>query len=370
MNHMRVAILHDYLNQYGGAERVLEAFLELFPEADLFTLLYDAEKTRGAFERNIRKTSFLDNYVVRRKHRAFIPLMPLAARLLKYDGLYDLVLSSSAGYGKGIGIRGRYHISYCHSPLRYAWEIDYLKDLPFTPWPLKEVVVQPIAHRLRAWDRRSANRVNLFLANSNYIAKKVRSYYGRDATVIYPPVDTALFRPDRTLGGEPYYLMVGRLLYYKRFELGIQAFNQLRKRLLVVGRGPEAAKLAGQATSRKIEFIPYASDDDLRVLYSNAQALIFPQIEDFGLVAAEAQACGTPVLAYRGGGAEEIVVDGTTGLFFNTQRPEAIVEAVRHFETMELDRTSIRRLSYRFSKEEFRRKILGVVRDSGCVQTV
>lgn len=361
---MRVAVLHDYLNQSGGAERVLLAILGIFPDADLYTLLYDKDKTSGLFEKNITKTSFLDSRLVREKHRAFIPFMPMAAKRLKAKG-YDLVISSTAGYGKGIAVEAPYHICYCHSPLRYAWEIDYLKDLPFAPWPLKEMVVKPIANRLKAWDKKAAERVNLFVANSKFIAKKINSYYGRDAVVLYPPVDTDVFYPDTETERGNYYLMVGRLLYYKRFDLGIQAFNRLKKPLYIIGRGPETEKLKSLATSPLITFVPYVTDGELRKLYSGAQALVFPQVEDFGLVAAEAQACGCPVLAYRGGGAEEIVMNRKTGLFFGEQRPEAIMESVRESETMRWNRAVIAKNAERFSAAAFRRGFEAVVRNAG-----
>ena len=169
---MRVAIFHDYLNQFGGAERVLQALLEIFPDADLYTLLYDKEKTFGLFEKNIKKTSFLDYPIVRKKHRAFIPLMPLAAAKIRIDGDYNLIISSTAGYAKGFNYRHQndennpYHISYCHSPLRYAWEIDYLKNLPVSPWPIAhQTFSHPIAEWLKKWDKKASKKVNLFIAN-------------------------------------------------------------------------------------------------------------------------------------------------------------------------------------------------------------
>ncbi len=247
---------------------------------------------------------------------------------------------------------------YCHSPLRYAWEIDYLKNLKFSPRAFSNLVAYPIARWLKEWDRRAARKVNLFMANSEFIAEKIKSYYGRDAVVVYPPVDTELFYPELQSGRKEYYLMVGRLLYYKGFDLGIAAFNQLQKLLKIVGRGPELPKLKKLVKSPLIEFIESAGDDELRLLYSNAKALIFPQIEDFGLVAAEAQACGTPVIAFAKGGAREIVLDKKTGIFFTEQTPEKIVEAVRNFEYLTPDRRAIARSALRFSKEVFRTNIL------------
>ena len=364
---MKVAILHDYLNQFGGAERVVKVLLEIFPQADLYTLLYDKQKTSGLFDRNIKKTSFMDIPFIRNHHRMFIPFMPFAAKHLTSPEKYDLVISSTAGYGKGINVRGKYHISYCHTPLRYAWEIDYLKNLSASPRPLSNAIAYPIARRLREWDKRSASRVNLFIANSTFIADKIKSYYGRDAVVVNPPVNLKIFFPEPTAAKRDYYLMAGRLLYYKGFDLGIAAFNQLQKPLKIVGQGPELEKLMKMARSQKIEFITKADDRELRKLYANAKALLFPQIEDFGLVAAEAQACGTPVIAYERGGIRDIVINKKTGLFFNEQTPAAIVEAVKDFENMSFSRSSIAKAAERFSKENFIREFLEILRSYGLM---
>lgn len=364
--------MHDYLNQFGGAERVLLALLEIFPNADLYTLLYDDKKTFGFFRKNIKKTSFLDIPLVRRKHRAFIPLMPFAARLLKVDEDYDLVISSTAGYAKGFNVIHRrsdsnpFHVSYCHSPLRYAWEIDYLKNLEISPWPFHKSVFHPVAKIFRRWDKRMSRNVNLFIANSRHIADKVRSYYGRDSLVIYPPVDTDVFYPEPTAPRKDYYLMAGRLLYYKGFDLGIKAFNKLKKPLKVVGAGPEIQKLRELADPDYIEFIPFLGDEELRRTYSDAKALVFPQIEDFGLVAAEAVSCGTPVIAYNQGGGREIVKHRETGFLFDEQSVEALIEAIRDFEGISFDRARIARAAKIFSKEHFKEEIGRVLKENGC----
>jgi len=364
---MRIAITHDYLNQFGGAERVLKTLIEMFPEADLYTLLYDKEKTNGIFEGKVKGTSFLDMPGVKSRHRAFIPLMPLATALMKPKEKYDLVISSTAGYGKGIKIKAPYHISYCHSPLRYAWEIDYLKNLPFSPWPLSHYVSHPIAHLLRNWDRKAAQNVNFFIANSDFIASKIRAYYGRDAVTVYPPVDTKTFYLEPETKQKDYYLMVGRLLYYKGFDWGILAFNQLRKPLKIVGRGPELEKLKKLAKSPLIEFVSNnPKDSELRKIYNEAKALIFPQIEDFGLVAAEAQACGLPVIAFDQGGGREIVEHKKTGILFNQeQSPEAIAKAVREFENFHFNRKAIAKSAERFSKENFKKNFLAAAERFG-----
>lgn len=366
---MKVAILHDYLNQYGGAERVLKVLLDLFPDADLYTLLYDEKKTKELFKGRVTKTSFLDNPFIGNHHRAFIPFMPFAAATLTSPrNPYDLVISSTAGYGKGINIAGKVHVSYCHSPLRYAWEFDYLKSVPFSPWPLRKAVLQPIARVLKYWDRNAAGRVDVFLANSHFIADKVNAYYGRKAEVVYPPVDTAFWKPlSRTelKTNQPstknYYLMVGRLLYYKRFDLGIRVFNALKKPLVIIGAGPEEEKLKKLATSPLITFIRDPSDEELRRYYARAKAVVFPQVEDFGLVAAEAQACGTPVIAYGKGGGAEIVIDGVSGLHFASQTPEALMDAIAKFESQSFSRPAIVANAKRFSQSTFVKDVKRVI---------
>lgn len=362
---VRVAILHDYLNQFGGAERVLKALLEIFPRADIYTLLYDKKRTRGMFRKHKIYTSFLDKPFIRKRHRFFIPLMPFAARMFRKRGTYDLAISSSAGYAKGFSIRTQFHVCYCHSPLRYAWEIEYLKDIPFSPRSFSRAIADPIARRLRKWDKKVSESVNVYIANSRHIGEKIRSYYGRDAAVVYPPVDRSVFYPDAAPEKGDYYLMVGRLLYYKRFDLGILAFNRLRRHLKIIGRGPEEKQARKIADPKYIEFIPYVKDSELRRLYSTARALIFPQVEDFGLVAAEAQACGLPVIAYGRGGAKEIVTHRETGLLFHEQTPEAIMNTVRDFELMRFDRKKIADSAKRFSKENFKKNFLSSLAEAG-----
>ncbi|MGC9610832.1 MAG: glycosyltransferase [Minisyncoccia bacterium] len=363
---MRIAITHDYLNQSGGAERVLKAILEIFPDADLYTLLYDKEKTNGIFEGQVKGTSFLDWPWIKRHHRIFIPFMPLAVFFMRPKEKYDLVISSTAGYAKGFRIKAPYHVSYCHSPLRYAWEIDYLKNLSFSPKPLSNFIGQPIARLLRKWDRSAAQKVNFFIANSKFIASKIKSYYGREAVVVYPPVDPKTFYFETETKQKDYYLMVGRLLYYKGFDLGIMALSRLRKPLKIVGRGPELEKLKKMAKSPLIEFITdNPSDRELRKIYNEARALIFPQTEDFGLVAAEAQTCGLPVIAFDQGGGREIVEHKKTGILFKEQSSDGIVNAMNELENLSFNRKNIAKSAERFSKDAFKENFIAALRQFG-----
>lgn len=362
---MKIAVTHDYLNQFGGAERVLGTLLEIFPDADLYTLLYDSEKVGGIFEENMTGSSFLDNSFIRNNHRMFIPFMPAASKMLGGDKKYDLIFSSTAGYAKGFGIDADYHISYCHSPLRYAWEFNEMGDFDNAPWPLRKFA-EPVAEMLRKWDKSASENVNLFIANSEFISNKINSYYNRSAKVVYPPVDSDKFYLDEhTLESDgDYYLMVGRLLYYKLFDLGIEAFNKLDKPLKVVGSGPEEDIFKEKANDN-IDFVSHVSDRNLRVIYNNAKGLIFPQVEDFGLVAAEAQMCGVPVISYNKGGGSEIVEDNKTGLLFENQDVESIIDCVRKAEEMDFDREYIAKRAKKFSKERFKDEISSIIKESG-----
>ena len=355
---MRIALAHDYLNQYGGAERVLESFCEIFPDAPIYTLFYDEEKTRGKFKGKKIITSFLNNKFVINNHRLFIPLMPLAAFFMKIDSDYDMILSSSAGFGKGIRTgKNTVHVSYCHTPLRYAWE--YYK---YFNWPdYLKILAAPVFWYLRKWDRWAGRKSQKLIANSKYIAEKIKNYYGKKAEVIYPPVDTEKFciKP-KVIKGD-YFLATGRLIHYKKFDLIIKTFNKLNLPLLIVGNGPELENLKQLARSPKIEFLPFVSDEQLTVLYNGAQAFIFPQVEDFGLVAAEAQACGIPVIALNQGGGREIVSNNHTGILFNNQTVDDLIMAIKRFQINQYDKKLIRESALRFSKTKFKKAILKAV---------
>lgn len=366
---MRVALVHDYLNQLGGGERVLKVFLGLFPRADLYTLLYDPVRTRGRFEGRAVRTSFLDFPLARRSHRPFIPLMPLAISSIELRG-YDLIISDTAGYAKGVSYARRgdrpFHLSYCYTPIRYAWEpADHFRR------PLFAALGAPAFAYLRAWDRRAAQRPDTILAISSHIRERIRQCYGRDAAVLYPPL-RQIFSHDPAAPRGDYYLAVGRLLHYKRFDIAIEACAAAGRPLVVAGTGPELKRLkatsdpstrlrAGKARG-EVTFLEFVPDDEkLRDLYRSARALIFPQVEDFGLVAAEAIACGTPVLAFRGGGAPEIVREGTSGLLVSDQTAAAFADAIREFEAREWRRAAIAAEAARFSEEAFIRGFLAAL---------
>ena len=358
---MKVALVHDYLNQYGGGERVLEVLMEMFPEAPIYTILHDSQRTLDRFSERVARTSFLDFSLARKRHRLFIPLMPLAAQSLNLKNKYDLIISDTAGFAKGIkydSVQTK-HISYIHTPLRYAWETnDYFSN------PFLKTFAAPIFRYLCRWDYKMGQRPDTLIANSDFIAGKIKKYYNREAKVIYPPVDTEKFYRD---GSNPnnYYLAVGRLLHYKRFDLIVDVFAALGLPLKIVGSGPEEENLKAKIAKygvENIELVPFIdTEGGLRKLYNQAKAVIFPQVEDFGLVAAEAQACGAPILAYGVGGALEIVKNGTTGVLFDKQTPEALIGAIHSFEKLDFDREKISQSAKRFSKAQFKQNMMDVV---------
>lgn len=365
IKNMRVALVHDYLNQWGGAERVLEVFAEMFPEAPIFTIMYDKARTLEKFGNKKIFTSFLDKPLVRKNHRPFIPLMPLAMRFLKVPADFDLVISSSASFAKGVRCgKQTKHLSYIHTPLRYAWENEYL---PPETTNLERLLYKPLLGYLRRWDYRAAQKPEVLIANSEFIAEKIRQFYKRDAIVVYPPVDLSVFYPDsksQIANSKSYFLAIGRLLHYKKFDLVIHTFRELGLPLKVVGQGPEEEKLKKMALGAPdIQITPFVKTEaEVRALYQNARAVTFPQVEDFGLVAAEAIACGTPVIAYNYGGSKE-TVNAHSGILFPQQTKEWLTKAVREFIEKEADFKPeiVSEQAKKFSKENFIREIRKVI---------
>jgi glycosyltransferase involved in cell wall biosynthesis len=352
---MRIALVHDYLVQYGGAERVLECFCELWPEAPIYTLVHNPSAMHGKFSDKKIKTSFIQKFpFAPKRHRIFPQFMPMAIESFDFSP-YDVVLSDSSSYAKGI-ITGSetLHICYMHTPMRYAWDDchKYTQDFYF-PSAIKKLV--PLAMNfIRVLDRSSADRPDKIIANSNFVRKRIKKYYRRDAEVIHPPAETKKFFLSQKQ--ENYFLMVGRLINYKRFDIAIEAFNKLKIPLKIIGRGPELKRLRKKA-GPNIEFLGRVPDEELAKCYSKCQAFIFPQEEDFGIVAVEAMASGRPVIAYRGGDIPEHLQEGKTGIFIEKQTPESIVEAVRKFDSGDYDPDYIRQSVLGFDKEIFKSRI-------------
>ncbi len=359
---MKIALVHDYLTQSGGAERVLKAFSELFPDAPIFTLVYDPAGTHFEFEGKNIHTSFLQKIPgSRRFHRAFLPLMPFAIERLDLRD-FDVVLSDAECFGKGvITAPGALHICYCHTPPRFLWagfqEHILQSPLPFFMKPLMPFFLT----WLRVWDLQSATRPDTFLANSEFVAQRIKKYYRRDARVIYPPVALSQFNKPFTKAD--YYLLLMRLVPYKRPDIVIHAFNELGLPLKVVGAGPLFSSLKKMARPN-IEFLGAIPHRNVAPFYGHALALLFPQEEDFGISAVESCAAGTPVIAFNKGGAQEIIKQGVNGLFFCQQTPEAVCKAVKDFQRMHFDDKLIRDSVQRFDEERFKKEILKVIENS------
>ena len=354
---MKVAVVHDWLVTYAGAERVLEQIIALYPEADIFSLVdFLPDDARGFILGKRARTSFIQRLPrAREKYRSYLPLMPLAIGRMDMRG-YDLVISSSYAVAKGVRTSGgQPHLCYCHSPIRYAWDLreQYLSESGLDRG-VKGFMARRLLDYIKAWDRATSGRPDRYIANSAYIADRIMRAYGRESRVIHPPVDTEGFPLSRSHGD--YYLTASRMVPYKRVPLIVEAFSMMpQRRLVVIGDGPEMPR-ARQRASANVELLGYQGGDVLRERMQGARAFVFAAEEDFGIVPVEAQACGTPVIAYGRGGALETVVDGVTGVFFSEQTPGAIVEAVERFEAMcgAFSPEAIRRNAERFGVERFR----------------
>jgi glycosyltransferase involved in cell wall biosynthesis len=365
---MKVAIVHDWLTVAGGAEKVLAQFLTLFPEADLFTVVdFLPEKDRGFLEGRKVTTSFIQKLpLAEQKYRWYLSLMPLAVEQFDLSD-YDLVLSSSYAVAKGV-ITGpdQVHISYVHSPMRYAWDLQhqYLRESGLDRGLLGWVAKWQLS-RLRIWDQRTSNGVDTFIANSQFIARRIRKVYGREAAVVYPPVDVDKLPMEKDK--DDYYVTVSRMVPYKRIDLIAEAFRWLpERRLVVIGAGPEFLKVREKA-GPNVELLGAQPTEVVHRYLRRARAFLFAAEEDFGIAPVEAQACGTPVIAYGRGGVLESIAGpnsaNPTGLFYPEQTPQALAAAIREFEA----RASVfspfacRRNAMRFSVARFQQEIRALV---------
>ncbi len=352
----RVAVVHDWLPVYAGAERVLEQILAVVPQADVFSLVEFLPDDQRAFlgGRDVT-TSFIQRLPFARKYyRYYIGLAPLAIEQFDLRG-YDIVISSSYVVGKAVlTTPGQLHVSYVHSPIRYAWDLyfQYLEEGRLERG-VRSWFARLILHYLRQYDVATANRVDHYVANSSFVARRVAKTYRRTAKVIHPPVDVDAFslQSDK----EDFYLTVSRLVPYKRIDIVAEAFSQLPDRkLLIVGDGPERARIAEKA-GPNVELLGYRSSEEVADLMGRAKAFVFAAEEDFGIVPCEAQAAGTPVIGFGSGGLTETVIEGETGMFFHTQTPDAIADAIRRFESAgSFAPERVRANALRFSIDEFR----------------
>ncbi len=361
---MKIALVHDYLVQCGGAERVLECFTEIFPEAHIYTIMYDKKLMHGVFADKKIHTSFLQHFpLARKRHRIFPLLMTSAIEQFDFSS-YDIVLSDSSSYAKGIITSpDTLHICYMHTPMRYAWDDcqKYTDDFGLPSFIKK--MVPFFMNYIRIWDSVSATRVDNFIANSNFVAKRIKKYYKKDSIVINPPVNVENFYIEKGAAKrEDYFLIVGRLITYKRHDIVIEAFNELGLPLKIIGRGPELKKMKKIAKDN-IEFLGRVDDVHLPKYYANCRAFVFPQEEDFGIVAIEAMAAGRPLIAYRGGDIVENLEEGKTGIFIEKQTATSVIKAVNEFLKLEFDGDYIRSKALKFNKNIFKEKIKKYIKE-------
>ena len=355
---MRVAIVHYWLVGMRGGEKVVEELCDIFPQADVFTHVYKPSAISKRITSHEIKTTFINQLpFAQSQYQYYLPLMPLALEQINLDD-YDLVISSESGPAKGVITRpDALHICYCHSPMRYVWSAYH--EYRGRTDGVTRLLMPHIMHRMRMWDHAAADRVDHFIANSHNVAERIWKYYRRQSTVIYPPVsfDAAVPSPSR----EDFYLFVSQLVPYKNADVAVEAFNRMGKRLLVIGQGEEYARLK-RCAGPTVELLGHQSDEMLKSYYARCRALVFVANEDFGMVPVEAMKAGTPVLAYRGGGALETVVDGETGLFMNDQTPDSLIDAVERFEAAEhrFDSARIIRWAQQFSANAFKQRMTDV----------
>jgi len=363
---MKKALVHDWYYVNGGAEKVIQSFNNIYADFDHFALIdFLNDKDRNeTFTGNNKtvNTSFIQKLpTAKSNHRKFLQLFPYAIEQFDLKE-YDLILSSSASIAKGVLTnQNQLHICYCHSPMRYAWDLyhQYLKESKLSA--IKSIYAKYVLRKMRAWDIISTNRVDYFIANSKYIAKRIKKIYNRDSVVIYPPVDVNNFKlVDKK---ENYYFTASRMVPYKKIELIVRAFNKMpNKKLIVSGDGPEFNKIKKIANTN-IELLGFVKNDKLNQYLEKARAFVFAAEEDFGIIPVEAQACGTPVIAFGKGGALETVIKNKTGIFFYKQDEESIINTVNEFETMTFNYKTIRDNAIRFSKERFESEIKDFILD-------
>lgn len=353
---MKVALVHEFLTQYGGAERVLETLLEIYPDATIYTLVYDKAKL-PRFSKYKIKTSFIQNLPLGvSKYKWYLLKMPEAIESFNFDE-YDLVISDASAFAKGVITSHKTtHVCYCHTPTRYLWnETNYYLKTAKIPWPFNKLLPKYFVN-LRMWDYLAAQRPDYIIANSQTIKARIEKYYRRTPdAVINPFVDAARFTPTDRI--KDYYLIAGRMVPYKRNDIVIEAFNDLNLPLKVVGDGYGLNDLKELANSEKIEFLGKVSDKELEQFYREAKALVFPTEEDFGITPLEAMASGRPVIAYQAGGATETVKQGITGTFFSEQSAQCLIDTIKKFDYKKYHSTTIRQHALNFDKNIFKQNM-------------
>jgi len=351
---MRIALVHDWLNQIGGAEDVLETLVEMYPGAPVYTSMYAPEIMPPAYRAwDIHVTWMNWLPCIHRHHQPYLPLYPLAFQGLDLRG-YDVILSNKSGFCHGIRVPpGATHICYCLAPTRYVWNLPDYTEREKLP-AIANALLPPVITLLRKWDWAAAQRVHHFIAISTEVQKRIREFYGRGSVVIAPPVDTMRFQP--AAQHKDYFFILSRLIPYKRIDLAVAAFNELGLPLVIAGDGRDCARLQAMAKSN-VTFLGRVDDARAAELMAHCRAFIFPGSEDFGITPVQAEAAGRPVIAFAGGGALDTVVDGVSGLFFHEPRPASLAETVRCFDDDHFDPAAIRQFALQFDTQVFKHKL-------------
>ena len=364
INNIKVALVHDFLDTYGGAERVLEVMSEIFPQAPIYTLIYDKDKMRGKFESKEIHTSFLQKFpkFLKRRKKYLLPLMPTAPETFDLRD-FDLVISSSGAWSKGIVTRlDTKHICYMHSPMRFIWDYNekYLQEIGKKAGIFKRMFLS----YLRIWDFQAAQRPDILVANSSYTQERINKYYRRDAQVIFPTVLNKDDGAQVEIKDKDYFLVVSRLSAYKKVDLVVEVFNKIGLPLVIIGEGEQSEKIKKIAKSN-IKILGWQNDATIEAYYKNARAFIFPAVDDFGLTMIESMNQGVPVIAIRKGGAKEIVKEGITGEFFDAQTIEVLADGIRRFMEKEknYDREVIKQEGEKFSQERFKQELLALINE-------
>ena len=358
---VRVTLVHDWLNQRGGAENVLEVLVEMFPQAPIYTSMYWPQAMPPFYRQWDIRTSWLDRLpLIKAHHQPFLPFYPLAFQGFDLSG-YDLVLSNKSGFCHGVRTSpATTHICYCLTPTRYLWDFEgYIAQEG--RGPLARLLVPPLLEPLRRWDLAAAERVTAFVAISREVQTRISAFYHRDSTIIYPPVDTGRFQSVEDQ--DDYFLVVSRLVPYKRIDLAVETCTKLSLPLVIIGEGRDRARLETLA-GPTVRFLGWVSDADRARYMSRCRAFLFPGREDFGIAPVEAQAAGRPVIAYGAGGALDTVVEGETGAFFHQPTTEALVEVLLHFDEGAYDPALIQRNAQRFDTAVFKHKLREFIRNA------
>ncbi len=353
------ALCHDWLNGMRGGEKCLEVFCRMFPTAPIYTLFYEEGKVAPSIASHPIQSSYLQCFPgIFKKYRYFLPFFTSAVESFDVS-THDLILSTSHCVAKGVRRRSpARHLCYCFTPVRYAW--GFFDEYFGQKKGMVRKLIQFFLEKLRRWDKATVDRVDEFVAISHHVRKRIESFYGRPARVVYPPVDTDFYFQDPKVGVEDFYLIVSALVPYKRVDLAISAFKQNGKKLVVIGDGPERQRLE-TAASDNIRFLGWQSDEILRDYYRRCRALVFPGEEDFGIVPVEVQACGRFVIAYGKGGATETVLDGVTGVFFNALSAESMNEALSRFERLSLESSGARKNAEKFNQHRFQQEMESII---------